>query len=397
MRRPLVLAALSTALAPAAAVAQAGWETEFDSEAVIVLAPGFDDEGETVPTPQDVLFELSARWSAERVLDNGVEIGARATFRVQRDHVARPGFAGTPFPAPAVQPVARGAFSGLAAGPEAAETGSRAGVESAFVYARGGYGEVSLGRDTGVAARFHEGEVGVFSHARIADPWLDPSAIALTRTRNDLTGRAAKLSYTTPRLIGLRAGLSFAPEVADGGLDRSVDLTTPGVTTPELENAVEAGLNFSRRLRASGVRVRAGLGYSRADIANPAAAPAFGDKVEAWSAGTEISAGDVRLGLAWLGSDEGVSGADYEAWTLSAATELGAWTVSAGVSGAGADLAGADGRGYSLGARRALNEVISVAIGYQAFEADPAGTTLAALPQSGVERDGIVIEITLRP
>ncbi|HBQ49254.1 MAG TPA: hypothetical protein DD728_10285, partial [Hyphomonas atlantica] len=109
------------------------------------------------------------------------------------------------------------------------EVDLRAELEEAYVYIDGGYGEVRLGRDEGVAARFQENAPSVFSTLALGRQSLDPTGIDMVTTRHDLTGPSAKLSYATPRLVGIRAGLSFTPKADVRGLDRDADRNLPGV------------------------------------------------------------------------------------------------------------------------------------------------------------------------
>ena len=69
------------------------------------------------------------------------------------DHPDRPGFVGR-FDTGA--PLA-GGYSGLSGLAPDEDTGARGRLETAYLVADGGYGELRLGKDRGVAARFHEG------------------------------------------------------------------------------------------------------------------------------------------------------------------------------------------------------------------------------------------------
>ena len=250
------------------------WAYELNLEGGLVLSLG-EDIG---PVDREGgLFELAADFQIDRVLENGAEIGFRTTARGQRDHPSRAGFAGclgTEVGGDDQRPL--GAFSGISVDCAPEDKGVRAAFEAAYAYIDGGYGELIVGKDAGIAARFYEGPVEVLSYARSADPILDPSGVSAARLRNNLTGPSLKISYATPRLLGLRAGVSFTPEANSRGLDWDPNRTIPGIPRPDIENVLEVGVNMSRRLRDSGVRLRAGLSYATGDI--EANRPGFSDQ-----------------------------------------------------------------------------------------------------------------------
>mgnify|MGYP000479082720 CR=1 FL=1 len=215
---------------------------------------------------ESFLYTVRGAFAANLVLGNGAEIGFRASGGLDRDNPARAGFSGVPGPARPL-PSPAGALSGLARGPAAEDAGPRGRIETGYVYIEGGYGELRAGLDEGVAARFFEGAPTLFRHAALVNPALDPSGQVIARTDHDLTGPSFKVSYATPRILGARAGVSLTPDANAGGLDRDPVRNLGGAAGPDIENAVEAGLNVSRRLPRSGVRLRAAAGWSRANAA----------------------------------------------------------------------------------------------------------------------------------
>jgi len=385
----LVLAAFASgtpALAQDVWDDEGGIETETAAEASLVAATDVDEP---------FLYTVRGSFGANYVLDNGAEIGLRVSGGLDRDNPARPGFAGVIGPAsPAAS--AAGAFSGLARGPAALDTGPRGRVETGYIYIDGGYGELRAGLDDGVAARFFEGAPLLFRHAGLANAALDPSGLALARTDHDLTGPAFKVSYATPRILGVRAGVSVAPEADAGGLDRDPVRNLGGALQPSIENAVEAALNVSRRLPRSGVRLRAGAAYSEAD-ASSAAAPAAYDRVETWSAGGSAEFSWGAFGLSYLGSNNGfASGAgDYSA--LSAALRLSFGDIDAGLEVASADDegAGAESDAFGLTLGRNFGENLRVVTGWQGRNTRYTGNAVPAPPSLSDRTRGVVIEITL--
>ena len=172
-------------LLPSVATAQASApiEAELDFESVLVVSPHMDNDANA--DAEKLQGEISVTGNAETVLENGVRIRARGALRLQADHSNRPGAIGG-FGNSDGAPV--GAFSGLSAAPSVDNGKLRARFETAYLQIDGGYGEVRIGKDRGVAARFFEGPKSALSHARLDSALLDPTGLAATRTRHDLTG-----------------------------------------------------------------------------------------------------------------------------------------------------------------------------------------------------------------
>lgn len=388
--RPL-LALIATGCLAAGAFAQdvfddgGGVETRLAAEAAIAAA---SDAGQAV-------YALRLEAGANLVLESGLEIGVAGVLGVQEDDPLRHGFSADLGPDTGGASL-RGAFSGLGRGAAGATAGPRGEVEAAYMYVLGGYGEARLGRDQGIAARFHEGGPSLFRRAGLDNPAIDPTGQAFIRTDHDLTGPAVKLSYATPRLLGLRAGVSFTPEADVRGLDRDPARTVAGIVAPQVTDAFEGALNLSRRLPQSGVRLRAGLAFSRADAAAAAQPGAF-SPVETWSGGGSVGFETLTIGASALRSNNGAAGipGDYEAWTVSAVKAFPAFEAGLAFGGADDDLAGLRSQAWSIGAAKTLIEGVRVAAEWRDQDTRVARLPAGALQAPENEAQGVVIEITL--
>ncbi|WP_213269446.1 porin [Hyphomonas sp.] len=379
-----------TALAPAAA-AQDVWddpggvETDVSFSGALVVAPEADEFA---------LGFAKAGLSLNYVLMSGAEIGAVASLEAQLDHPARAGFSGVFSSVAGAGDAPGGAFSGLARGPAAEDADLRFSLETAFIYIDGGYGEARLGADDGISTRFFEGGPVLFAHAGLVNPALDHSGEVIARTDHDLTGPAAKFSYATPRILGLRAGVSYTPEADRRGLDRDPARSLPGAPLPEIENAFEVALNLSRRLPQSGVRLRAGAAYSQASTRYPAGPTLYGD-VETWSAGASAEFSQFRIGGSYLESNNGVSGrpGDYSAWAVSAAVPFGKIEAVAELAGAEDDAARLTSDSWQLGLAWSPDDAWRFAAGWREVDTE---SSIPGLPLAAREgrSSGIVIEIT---
>lgn len=389
MHRHLTSLVLAFALTGGSVTAQDVWdeesglETEVSAEAAVVLAPGRD---------APFLYTARGGLGANYVLQNGAEIGLRLSGGVDRDDPARPGFSGNTGPAVPAQGPA-GALSGLARGPAPLDAGPRGRLEAGYIYIDAGYGEARIGLDDGVATRFFEGAPSLFRQAGLVNPALDPAGQTLARTDHDLTGPSLKVSYATPRILGLRAGLSLTPEANAAGLDRD---PAGGPARPDLENAVEAALSVSRRLPRSGLRLRAAAAYSQADASSADAPGVFG-RVETWSTGGSVEFAWGALGASYLSSNNGfaLASADYSA--LSAALRLSFGELETGLEFANAedDALGLSSEALGLSLARPFGENLRIAGGWRWLDTAYRGN-LSSAPSFPVERtDGIVIEITL--
>ena len=383
----LILLALVPAMICLPALAQedwAVWETDWKAEAGLVLSPDAEEPA---------LWSLGLGFDTNRVLDSGLVLGLSVQLDAQQDHPARSGFSGIVADPAIGSPAVVGAFSGLALSPAVEDDGARGELQVAYLYAEGGYGEVRIGRDDGVARRFALGAPSLFSTVSLHAPRLDPDGGAIVRTDHDLTGPAAKISYTTPRIVGFKGGLSYTPEAEARGLDRDPARILPGSAAYSLSDAAESSVSFSHRFRDSGVRVRAATAWSRADVDASPTAPVAYELVDTLSLGASAEWKNTTVGASWLGSDNGLQGqsGDYSAWTAGLThTALGFdWGVEYGR--ATDDATGLEGESWRAGLAHPVSDTARIAFGYRSDQLDFAANASSRY----LGGEGIVIEITL--
>lgn len=356
------------------------WETELALDSVTVFTPISDTDSEIEVEPLTAEFSLNG--TTERVLENGVRLRARGALRLQADHPSRPGGIGG-FGTAGFAPV--GAYSGFSSAAPIEDSEPRARLESAYFQIDGGYGEVRIGKDQGVGARFFEGARSVFSHTRLDSSLLDPTGLSTVRTRHDLTGPSAKVSYASPRLIGLRGGVSYTPDAEADGLDRRPAAGTGGIA-PDIENAIEIALNGTRRLRESGWSFDVGVAWSSADVSNRTTLTNY-QQIDTWSAGTRIEKDDWTFGASWLGSDNGLSQSDYQAWSAGLHRAAFGSEFSFEYGQSTDDGVQLDTKSFRAGAARDFGRGTKLAIGY----IEDRSERLAQNWKS----QGVVVEITL--
>lgn len=386
MRRPILLAFVCAA-ACLPSYAQEDWdvwESDWTGEAGLLVAPGAEDPA---------LYRLGLGFKTNRVLENGLELGAAFQVDAELDHAARSGFSGIVADPAAGTPALAGAFSGLVRSPGMEDNGARAVLQTAYVYLEGGYGEVRLGRDEGVAKRFAQGAPSLFANISLHAPRLDPDGGAIIRTDHDLTGPAAKVSFATPRIVGFKGGISYTPEADVRGLDRDPVRILPGTAAFVLSNAGEASLSFNHRFRESGVRLRASTAWSRADVDAAPTAPVPYGSVETWSFGANAEWKDTVIGASWQTSDNGLEGrpGDYTAWTAGITHTAFGFDWGAEYGEASDDAAGVEGESWRAGLARSVTDTARIAFGYRSDQLD-MGANAASRRLGG---EGVVIEITL--
>lgn len=365
-----------------AAQAQPFDEVDVNLETVGVVAPALQESGEADAEP--ILGEISLTARAERVLESGLRIRLNGALRTQYDHARSAGTTrsfGETLNAPAP-------FSGQAGGLPSTSDELRTRLESAYIQIDGTYGEVRLGKDRGVAARFFEGPPSAFRHARLDAPLLDPAGLSLIRTRHDLTGPSPKLSYATPRILGVRAGVSVTPDASADGLDQRIGLDRGGLSGG-LDEAYEVAINASRLISSLDLRLEGMLGWSSAAIDAPTTsfADTYRDRVESLSTGGRVRYKDWTLGATWAGSNDGLEGGEYESWTLGVGRPAFGLDWTFGYGAAEDQRTGLDAESWRVGAAREFGDSARISLGYLSDEGDSPNFTAKA--------DSVVLEVTL--
>jgi len=194
-------------------------------------------------------------------------------------------------------------------------------LEGAHLFLRSAYGDVTLGRDDGSAALFSLGAPSTLPLARSSNSKVDYTGLDMTKTVNDASGFAEKITYTSPRLlgdqigVGVQFGLSYAPSTAVCGVDycvRDNTLNDPlSPLTPELDNAIEFGVALDRTFD-SGLSVEGTLTYA---TASEQMGYDYFDDLASIGAGLSVEMGDWAFGTSYLTSNNGIAeDGDYSAF-----------------------------------------------------------------------------------
>ncbi len=250
-------------------------------------------------------------------------------------------------------------------------------LEGAHLFLRSAYGDITLGRDDGSAALFSGSVPSTLPLARASNARTDYTGLDMTKTLNDASGFAEKITYTSPRLLGdqigfgVQLGVSYAPKTEVCGADycvRGNDLSDPfSPLSPSLEDAVELGLAIDRTFN-SGLSVEGTLNYA---TAREATGFAVFDDLQSWGTGLNIGWGDFEFGTNYLSSNNGIADdGDYAAFDAGLTWKPAAWGISLGYGQSKDDLAKAEGRSVVLGGSYDWTESFTLGTGLQYSERD---------------------------
>ncbi|MCH8488874.1 MAG: porin [Oceanicaulis sp.] len=347
-------AAVLCALAPPAAVAAdlpGGLQAKAEADIDLVLAP---DPAAAQSGPYGA---VALRWSADAVrasgLRWGLDVAGEALTGDGRRGLAR---ALPDCPAGPRAPDGRaraGLVSGLSGPTGGAPASGQAGLSQASLWVQTGFVRLRAGIAEGAAGQERPDLPGALRTLRADGGLIDPTGLALADTGLSLAGPAPGLSIQSRRLIGLRATASYTPGAGWRSVGRA-RAAGPDLAQIDVRDVWALAASFDRRSPQSGVRWRAYAGAETARAAGPDAALMR----DPWVVSARIarSSGDVSLGLAWLKTNDGLPGADYEAVSASAALERGDWLFSAEASAARAGLARRDGRTLQRAASRLVGD-----------------------------------------
>lgn len=402
MRRQASLAAIALGAAAPAFAQAADGEWAVKSE-VVVVGGVIEADKAVAPAGEGVLGSVLVEFSRSDTFENGLTLAWLGAARLDRDAPSRPAFAGAFGACPAtmagcpsvggLSPVAPS--TGIAVGGRQLDEGGVAALEAASVSLSGPWGEGIVGWDAGAAARLDARAPMVMRRASAFSPGLDPTGLGVVRARNDATGVSAKLSYLSPRWLGLRVGASYTPRANQKSADFDPDFDSQGLVSAQLEDVWEGAVSFARQFAEQDLRVRAAVTYSAATSGSDLAV--FGD-YEALGAGLELEHDGWTGGLRWLSSNNAwASGdGDYEAYEAGLVREVDGWRFGVEAGWAEDQLLNLQGASWLVGVSRALNANLDLGIAWSGAEADipvPAGLSVG---HRNARNDGLLVELTVR-
>jgi len=269
----------------------------------------------------------------------------------------------------------RGHTSQLFTGLRGFQDEERIALESAHLFLRTGYGDITVGRDVGAGELFSLGAPTLLQMG-LNNGRVDYTSLDIVTTANDATGYSEKITYTSPRLggdiIGLSAqvGASYTPDVDACGayacFRRNGSDKAAGSVGATLSDAWEIAVSLERKLGDIDAEITGS--YARASAEQSLAA--F-DDLESWNIGAEFNWQDFQLGGSYLSSNNALSDGDYTAYDigLTYAFEAmgGTWGAGVGFANAKDDNVAVESDQYQVGLTREIGK-FNVGTGVQYIE-----------------------------
>ncbi|HYM18966.1 MAG TPA: porin [Micropepsaceae bacterium] len=287
---------------------------------------------------------------AQRVFDNGMELGARVDALLYYDDLSGDNYNNDFF-------------------------------ERAYLFARTGFGRVEVGQNDGVGYSMGLAGPTVDEHIALENP-------DSTLFRDRVTGKAfgpflkrltvaaassnfSKINYVSPRLFGLQFGASFTPNMVKAPL--------PGIENPEdipdrQSDIWEAAVNYTTHL--SDVTLEASAAYSHGSVENRT--PGFSDLYD-WALGTQIAytVSNVKLSLgvayrttnAYLFDDaRALSDNESHRAHLSVLAEAGSWRLGGEYAvGSAHGPTNFNFHAYEAGIGYKINDNMQISTGWQRY------------------------------
>jgi len=273
---------------------------------------------------EDFIFDAELEFEASAITQGGLEYGIHLGARGQYDPYRR-GFGGrTPLCPPDIVGCSasdtnslRGHTSQFYQFGEDDARDVQISLESAHLFLRSAYGDVTIGRDDGAAYLFSLGAPTLLAVNASNSP-VDYTGLDSVKTINDASGFSEKITYTSPRLlgdtvgVGVQLGVSYALDADVCGVDFCSDRDITRVIAPELEDVFEFGLALDRKFD-NGLSVEGTVTYVTASEVSGAEGL---DDLESYGAGLEFEFADWTLGGSYLHSNNGLLDGDYDAYDI---------------------------------------------------------------------------------
>ena len=369
---PMRAAENSTSLADALALEPLAWEIDsleirLGGFAGGALFTAMQSGGPGYPGGYDntrASAQARTNLRVQRILDNGMILGARSDFLLYRDELSGDEY-------------------------------DNDTVERLYLFAQTGFGRVEIGQMDGAAFT-----IGLTGPAVAQEATLENPHIALFRnpvTERDFadffqsitavqsTSNFAKLNYVSPRLLGIQIGASFTPETVRTPLPWTGN---PADAPDRQRNIWEAAASYTGFY--SGLAIGFSAGYARGALKNPTAS---GADLYDLALGAQLAymVWEVRLSLGGAFRDTNsylfntnmvLDGVATHALHLSTTAEWGAWRLGAEYSKA--DVRGPVGyqiAGYETALAYKLNDNLELAAGWQWYDYERnAGAFYNGLP-----------------
>jgi len=196
-------------------------------------------------------------------------------------------------------------------------------TEESYFYLSSAYGRFNIGEDNGVGYLLQVSAPSADDNIDGVKPEISAFTAANGGLRNyamDETSYGNKVSYLTPSLSGVQAGVSFTPSLVSSatagnitvGASGDVDGVTPAVgddDAGDIGNAWEGAIRYEGSFHALDVTLGAGFLHGALEADNP---PFVADDLQSWNAGATIGWGAFSIGAVYLRTNNALENADTD-------------------------------------------------------------------------------------
>lgn len=135
-------------------------------------------------------------------------------------------------------------------------------IDEHYIYISGDFGRVTIGAENSAADMLLVGMDRYLGYKQTNDTFInDLKVTGYSKTRHDfVTGDANKITYVSPRISGLQAGISFTPSTKNlKGDARGVESSGAGIG----DDAISLGLNYKTSF--GGTKIALSYGSEKAE------------------------------------------------------------------------------------------------------------------------------------
>lgn len=190
-------------------------------------------------------------------------------------------------------------------------------LETASFYLSSPYGDFFIGADMGAAHLFSISSIDLYD-STASSVAIDYTGLNSIRTKNNVTGKAKKIIYTSPRLLGdsigagLEFGVSYAPNSIACGIEYCEKKIRDSSVTrdrPDLKDIIEMGVAIDRNFKNK-VIFEAAMSYAFANNINMTSS--F-DNLKTWNISSQITYNNFTFNSSYLRSNNSLKGGNYKA------------------------------------------------------------------------------------
>ena len=195
-------------------------------------------------------------------------------------------------------------------------------IDEHYLYAKGGFGKVTVGADDAAHYNLHsEAPGGGF------DNYNDPSYVATyggMNTSDYSSSDSNGIIYMSPSFSGFEFGLSYKPDTTAGGGSNLTSATSVEKTGGDYEDAIALGVKYSTKMDNFSLGVSGGYQTLNADAED-------GTDRDVMVSSVRVGSGGIMLGGSYKDDDLGDDAQDQTVYNFGVKYAAGDMTFGGGV------------------------------------------------------------------